>query len=123
MKKRYGWHPGKRLLAWLGEAVAEKLGDPDTTFADVRITFHNFTFSPKEFNDLHFFLPACPPVCHRLDTMEPFYLTTYSLVYVHYIIYQNLENSRFSLRITIIVIYMNRLYPLHSETLGQYKLI
>ncbi|XP_072023650.1 uncharacterized protein [Amphiura filiformis] len=35
MRKLYGWHPGKKLLKWFGEAVAEKLGDPNATFAEL----------------------------------------------------------------------------------------
>ena len=40
MTKLFGWHPGNRLLDFLGDTVAEKLGDPDTTFADVCIKSH-----------------------------------------------------------------------------------
>ncbi|XP_072016164.1 uncharacterized protein [Amphiura filiformis] len=35
MKKRFGWHPGKKFFIWLGETVAGKLGDPNATFADL----------------------------------------------------------------------------------------
>ncbi|XP_072025047.1 uncharacterized protein [Amphiura filiformis] len=35
MLNHYGWHPGNKLMKWLGEAVAEKLGHPDATFADL----------------------------------------------------------------------------------------
>ncbi len=37
LMKRFGLHPGNRFHRWLGEHVAVKLGDPDATFADVRL--------------------------------------------------------------------------------------
>lgn len=31
----YGWHPGVKLMKFLGEVISMKTGDPDITFAEV----------------------------------------------------------------------------------------
>ncbi|XP_076094797.1 uncharacterized protein LOC143065235 isoform X2 [Mytilus galloprovincialis] len=37
----YGWHPGVKLMKFLGEVISMKTGDPDITFAEVYKKFGN----------------------------------------------------------------------------------
>ncbi|XP_063421295.1 uncharacterized protein LOC134706357 isoform X1 [Mytilus trossulus] len=37
----YGWHPGVKLMKFLGEVISMKTGDPDITFAEVYKQFGN----------------------------------------------------------------------------------
>ncbi|MGB3799590.1 MAG: patatin-like phospholipase family protein [Lewinella sp.] len=36
LNKRYGWYRGQRFSRWISQIIADKTGDPEITFADLR---------------------------------------------------------------------------------------